>query len=190
MLRNKSSRKEEGSRSWHFVIMAFYLSEEPVVRSCFPEGAWTPACWWAVVDEILFVLSLWEQHLLSLLNCHCLSPWAFLPSFYFLPIPCRRGIGKVLDGCVAAGLGQLQPSKRTQVTTFCWIAVAQAAASALHTGLCSDWLITRYICRNSLRDNVKVGYEAWACIIKIYTIIEFFQNKTHLEQWNRRMELI
>lgn len=146
VLCNKGSGKGGGRRSRHFIDdHGIYLSNEPLVRSCFPGGAWTPACWWAVMHEILFVHSLWEQHLLFLLSCHCLSPWAFLPSFYFFPIPWKRGIGKGLGGCVAAGQGQLQHSKRTQVTdhlllNFCSLG---SSFSSAHQAL--QWLVNNKI---------------------------------------------
>lgn len=75
-----------------------------MLRPCFSGRGQTSAHQWKVVNELLFLLCLHAQLLLSC--CHYLNTQVFSPSSLFLPIAQERGVSKREGGYLAADQGQ------------------------------------------------------------------------------------
>lgn len=102
MMLSSESSGGRGGRKETFVVMVFLL-KVAASCACFPKSAWTSVCLWEAENSFFFKLYLSTRLLFSLLNNHYLKQWVFLPSFYFIFIPCERGMMKMLGWYLAVG---------------------------------------------------------------------------------------
>lgn len=136
ILSNKSSGKGEEMQNT-FVV----FPSNCMLWPCFPESSQTSVSQWKVVNEFLFP-QLVHRLLLSLLNCHYLKPWVFLPSFHFLPVSQERRVSQMLSGCFITDLvmaRDISCSWSVKIFVWSWQRMSDSMPSAMLSPFLRTW---------------------------------------------------